>query len=101
MKCIEENTERLDLLQKTLLLEEKQKKRLLDLSLEKKNEIVAGNLQKLYEGNNSTNISNTTNILDREEAQAKELVNYMVQNSTPSIAPVVKVLTNVQGIFFK
>lgn len=95
MKSIEENTERLDLLQKTLAVEEKQKKRLLEVSNNKKKELEESNQKKLYEVNCAT-----TSILDQEDSHRKELVENMVQNSAPSLTPVVKVMTNVQGIFF-
>lgn len=91
-ESIEENTERLDLLQKTVLLEEKQKKRLRDLAIQKEKEVEEANRRKLYEA------STPSSVLDHEERQRKELVDEMVQNSTPSLTPVVKVMSNMQGI---
>ena len=92
MTFIEENTERLVLLEKTLILEEKQKRRLQDLSLEKHKETEEARRMQLYEGNPAS-----IAILDEEDTQRKLLVDSMVRNSTTSNGPVVKVLTNVQG----
>ena len=92
MKCIEENSERLDLLQKTHLLEQKQKKRLMEIALQREKEIAEANQMKLYEGT-STNSS----ILDQEDALRKELADAMNKGSTTAITPVVRVLNNVQG----
>ena len=92
-KCIEENTERLDLLEKSLAVELRQKKRLLDICVEKQRGEEESERQKLYEGNSST-----ASLLDQEDAQRKELFDAMVQKTTLSIEPVVKVLSNVQGI---
>lgn len=93
MKCIEENTERLDLLQKTLSLEEKQKKRLKDMNIEREKQVQDEKIQKLYDGNGNSNSS----VLDQEEALRKQLVDTMIQSATPATTPVVRVLTNVQG----
>lgn len=93
MQSIEENTERLDLLHKTLELEIKQKKRLMEISSMKQREIADASRTELYEGLNST----TNSMLCQEEAHRKELVDVMVQNSNSSNGPVVKVLNNVQG----
>lgn len=93
MQSIEENSERLDLLQKTLEVEQSQKKRLLNESVRKTKEQEEENRLKLFAGSTSTPPST----LNHEEAHSKELVDAMVQNSSPSLAPVVKVLTNVQG----
>ena len=95
MKTIEENTERLDLLQRTLLLEERQNKRLIELSTQKEKEIENDQRKQMYEG--YTNSTTTISKLDQEEAQRKLLVDEMVKTSTPSNAPTVKVLTNLQG----
>ena len=51
------------------------------------------NMALLYQGMSTT----TTSLLDQEDAQRKELMDALVRDSTPSNAPVVKVLTNVQG----
>ena len=93
MKCIEENSERLDLLQKTLSLEEKQKKRLLDLTIQKEMEIESANQLKLYDGATATSNS----ILDQEDTIRKQLAESMNQSSTTALTPVVRVLNNVQG----
>lgn len=95
MKCIEENTEQLDLLQKTLQVEEKQKKRLMDLSVQNQKEIEISQRKQLYDG--YLNSTTTTSMLDQEEAERKLLVDEMVRTSTPSNAPTVRVLTNLQG----
>ena len=93
MQSIEENTECLDLLNKTLEVEERQKKRLLEISLKKKKELEEGQMKELFDGFNTT----TTSILDQEDAHSKKLVEVMAQNTTPSNGPIVRVVTNVQG----
>lgn len=95
MQSIEENSERLTLLQKTLSVEHRQKKRLLDISIQKERQLEQANTAKLLEG--YTNCTTTDSILDQEDALRKTLVDAMVKNSTPSDAPTVKVLTNMQG----
>ena len=90
MKCIEENYERLDLLEKTLALEEKQNKRLLDINIQEEKEMEEENIVKLY-----TTTINTP--LDEEDSARKELVESMAQNSTPALSPIIRNLTNVQG----
>ena len=92
MQCIAENTERLDLLQKTLTVEQRQRKRLSDLSLEKQKEDEEAQRLSLYEANSSP-----PSVLDQEDGIRKQLVEEMVKSSTPAIAPVVKCLSNVQG----
>ena len=94
MKCIEEHNERLDLLQKTLLVEERQKKRLLDLNIEKHNEIEEANQRKLYEGN--TNLT-TTSMMDQEDSHSQQLLDEMAKASSTINDPAVKVMTYVQG----
>lgn len=93
MKLIEENTEQLDLLERAFLLEERQRKRLMDFSIKKENEIGKDKHKTMYEGY----INSTTTLLDQEETQRKSLVDEMVRAATPSNAPTVKVLTNLQG----
>lgn len=94
MTYIEENTERLDLMVKTLALEEKQKKRLLEASMQQQKEKEESNRFQLYEGNTN---STTTSMLQQEEAHRKELIDVMQQNVTPATAPIVRVVANVQG----
>lgn len=96
MKCIEENSERLNLMEKTLLLEQKQKKRMIDLTKQEEKDIETATRRRLYDGY-SSNVNSS--ILDQEEAQRKELVKEMVETSTPLIEPAVRVLQNVQGKF--
>ena len=93
MKCIEENAERLDLLEKSLSLEEKQKKRIQQISIQKEKDVEAEKILKLYDGTGNTPGS----LLDQEEAQRKQLVDTMIKNETPATAPVVRVMTNLQG----
>lgn len=95
MKCIEENSERLDLHLKSFSLEEKQKKRLLEINIQRKREIDTTNQMKLYDGT-STNSS----ILDQEDDIRKQLSESMNQCSTPALTPVVRVLNNVHGIYY-
>lgn len=59
----------------------------------KQKELDEAHALALSEGTLNTNNS----VLEQEEAVRKELVDAMVSSSTPSNAPVVKVLTNVQG----
>lgn len=94
-ETIQENTERLNLLEKSLALEEKQMKRVMELSIQKKKDMEDADRKKLLQEN--SNNSNVSSILDLEDIQRKELVDTMVKTSTPSNGPVVKVLTNVQG----
>lgn len=100
MECIAENSERMDLLDKNLALEQRQKKRMHDLSAQKQKEMEQAHTMSLYEGTHNT----TQSMLEQEESTAKQLVDAMAETSTPSNGPVVKVLTNVQGkginIFF-
>ena len=93
MKCIEENTEKLDLLERTLMVEEKQKQRLQALALQKEKEIEESKRRQLFEAHTSTSAA----MMDQEDAHRKELVDTMIKDSTPSNAPIVKVLTNVNG----
>ena len=89
MESITENIERLDLLQRSLMLEEKQKKRLLDLAIQKKKEIEEADRKTLIE----RNVINTS-FLEKEEEKTNQLVRDMVQKSD---GPAVKVLTHIQG----
>ena len=91
--CIEEYTERLDLLEKTLQLEERQHRRLQDLATQKEKEEEEAKKKELFEGMTNSTLS----MLGQEEVQRKELVEAMIQQSTPANGPVVKVLTNIQG----
>ena len=93
MKSIEENTEKLDLLERTLQVEMKQKKRMEALNVQKNKEVEERNRQQLFEGQTST----PSTILDQEDANRKVLLDAMIRDSTPSNGPVVKVLTNVHG----
>ena len=93
MKSIEENTEQLDLLERTLMVEEKQKQRLKALALQKERDIEECNRRQLYEGHSTTSAAK----MDQEDTYRKELLDDMVKDATPSNAPIVKVLTNVHG----
>ena len=84
------------MLQKTFALEERQKRRLLEIAIQNESDLETKKNSKLYEANNS---NANHSLLDEEEAQGRELVRSMVQKSTPQIAPVVRVLNNVQGNF--
>lgn len=95
MVCIEENTERLDLLQKTLEVEERQRKRLEDIKIKMENDFEETQRRSLYEG--YTTCTTAASIMDQEDADRRQLMEEMVRHSTPSNAPTVKVLTNVQG----
>lgn len=78
-----------------MAIEEKRKKRLNDATIQTQKEIEQANKEKLSEGYSNT--SSTVAILDMEDAHSKQLVDVMVNNSTTTNGPVVKVLTNVQG----
>ena len=97
MKSIEEDTEHMDLLEKMVELENKQKQRLWDISVQREKDLERDNVTKLYEG---TQNPTTSSILDQEEAHAKDLVAAMVSTKTTSNGPIVKVLSNVQGKYF-
>ena len=96
MKSIEENTEKLDLLERTLLVEEKQKKRLQSLAIQNEKEHEEANTKQLFEGHTTT----TPTILQQEDVKRKELLDTMIRESTPSNGPVVKVLTSVHGNYY-
>ena len=64
-----------------------------DLSRQKQKELAEAHTLALYEGT----LNSTNSVLEQEEAVRKDLVDAMVNSSTPSNGPVVKVLTNVQG----
>ena len=80
------------MLQKTLAVEQRQKQRLIELTMKKERELEEAKKKKMCE---VTTIS--TALMDQEEAQRKDLMNDLVQNSAPGNGPVIKVLTNVQG----
>lgn len=90
---LEEDTERLDLLQKSREVEEKQRQRLHNISKQRESLNAEKNRLRLFEENNTTAAS----ILDQEDAIRKQLVDAMVKETNPSNAPVVRVLTNIQG----
>ena len=92
MKNMEECTEKMDLLEKTDAVEEKKKKRLLELALTKQKDQESAKQLNLYDGGSVNN-----SLLNQEESQRKLVVEYMIRNSTPSNQPIVKCLTNVQG----
>ena len=93
MLLIEETTEKLDLLERTLIVENKQRNRLEALSLQKQKKNEEDDRKQLLDGHTTTPPA----ILDQEDAQRKVLVEAMIRESTPSNGPVVKVLTNVHG----
>lgn len=95
MVLIEENTERLDLLQKTLAVEIKQSKRLQDIKVQMQKDIAETQRKRLYEGYSAS--TTTASILDQEDAERRQLLEELAKNSTSSDAPTVKVLNNVQG----
>ena len=92
MTSIEEYTERMDLLQKTAIVEAKQKKRIMELQAQKQKKMQEEKMLNLLSG--GTNSS----ILEQEENQRKMLLDSMVKSATPSTTPIVRVLNNAQGI---
>lgn len=55
MKCIEENTERMGFLKKTLELEQRQKQRLIDISIQKEKDFEEAKRIKLFDGTHGGN----------------------------------------------
>lgn len=96
MKSIEENTERLDLLQKTLEIEQRQQKRLMDLARQKQREKEEAERRKLFDATNTA--APTAATLDQDEVQSRQLIDEVAKTSPPN-APVVRVLTNINGNF--
>ena len=92
MKTIEECNEKLDLLEKALAVEEKQRKRRSDLALQSQREQDESSRQQLQEMNPTTQ-----SLFEHEEMQRKNLMNSLIHNSSSSDGPVVKVLSNIQG----
>lgn len=90
---ITDHSEKLDLLEKTLAIEERQNKRaheqnaILDAKQEQER------IKNMMDGNSSTMES----VLEQEEKQRKQLVHDMNVNLTETTKPIVKVLTNLQG----
>ena len=92
MTSIEEYTERMDLLQKTAMVEAKQKKRIMELQAQKQKELQEEKMLNLLSAGTSSSI------LQQEENQRKMLADSMVKSANPSTTPIVRVLNNVQGI---
>lgn len=95
MSSIQENTERLELLKRTFLVEERQKKRIQEMVLLREKEKKKEELQNLLKQSATSNA-----MFEQEENQRKILVEAMVKSANPSNGPIVKVLNNVQGIIF-
>lgn len=91
MASIEEYSERLDLLQKTAMVEEKQKKRISELQAQKHKQVEHEKILNLLGSGTSSSI------LEQEDNQRKMLVDSMFKSATPSSTPIVRVLNNVQG----
>lgn len=100
MLGIEENTEKLDLLEKTKALELRQKKRVYDMDALVAKEKEAEKERDLLDGKIT---AASASILDQEDAHRNMLVHNMnVQaNANDNLKPVVKVLNNVQGTMGK
>ena len=64
------------------------------MSIQQEKERERARAMQLVEGYSGVTNSAT---LDQEDLMRKELVNNMVQNSTPSTAPIVKCVSNIQG----
>ena len=79
MKCIEENSERLDLLQKTFKVEEKQNRRLLEIALQKRKEMEEAQRNQIGGGFSTTTMS----MFDQEEAIRKSLVLQKMRVTSP------------------
>lgn len=94
-KLIEESSEKLDLLEKTLLVDERQRQRLLTMTMEKEREREKARTLQLYDGTLYT----PSTLFEQEECHRKELVEEMMKSSTPSNMPIVRCINNVQGIY--
>lgn len=94
-KMVEENWERIDGLEKALAVEQKQQQRLSQLSIERDRDREKARTMELLEGSNSSFTSPAS--LELEEVHRKELVESMLKNVTPSNAPIVKNISNIQG----
>lgn len=94
MTLIEENTEMIDLWQKTLEVENRQKKRMVDMSSLKEKEKEMEKEAELLQGNSSSHYA-----LEQEESQRKTLVDDMIHKSNSNIGSVVKVLAHTQSNF--
>lgn len=93
MSSIEENTEKLELLKKTFLVEERQKKRIYEMNLLRQKEVEEEKIHKLLEHKATSN-----SMFQQEDKHRKILVETMVKNANPTNRPIVKVLQNVEGI---
>ena len=65
------------------------------MSIQKEKDKERDKAMQLLDGNSGIT---TSTILDQEDNQRKELVANMVETSTPATAPIVKCVTNIQGI---
>lgn len=80
----------MELLQKTLEVEQRQKQRASEISLmRKKEEEKQKELDLMTENDPASNFA-----LDQEENQRRALLDNMSQNSTPAVASIVKVLNH-------
>lgn len=95
MSFIEENTELVELLKKTLEVEKKQEKRLSDLSeIKRMEELKQQEISLLDKTKTSPNC-----VLEQEEAHRNLLVEDMLQKSNSVVGPIVKVVAHTQGSF--
>ena len=91
MTSIQEYSERMDLLQKTAMVEEKQEKRIMELQAQKQKKMQEDKMLNLLSSGTSSSV------LDQEDIQRKMLLDSMVKAATPSTTPMVRVLNNTQG----
>lgn len=89
MTSYEENTEMADLLEKTLEVENRRKKRMAEETLGKKKEEEKQKEIDLLDRSQSSNL-----MLQQEDSHTKLLVDEMIQKSAPGVAPIVKFLSN-------
>ena len=94
MTSIEEYSERMDLLQKTAMVEEKQKKRIMEMEAQKQKK---NNEEKML---NLLSSGTSSSVLEQEDAHRKMLQDSMVKSATPLTTPIVRVLNNTQGEYY-
>lgn len=90
---MEEAAEKLDLLERTLALEQRQKNREQEMLRLKQQDLQQKNAPQHQEASSNS-------VLFLEEAERKKLAESMVRNPN-SNGPIVKVLNNVQGTYLK
>lgn len=94
MGIIEDQSEKLNLLEKTEEIDARRKKKNAAMDELLKKEKEKAEIEKLKQGSMLTSSSQ----LDQEDSHRRSLIHELQQNSNDSQKPIVKVLTNIQGI---